>query len=160
MAFLAGLDNFVIVVPTDGLLISSTLLAPRKWFRFWLLTAVGSSLGALGVAALIQVFGFVVIQNFFPSLVTSSAWIWTESFFHQYGLWLLLFVAATPLVQHPAIILSVLAKHPLGQIFLVIFLGRLFKYFVMTWAARYAPAKLSKLWGVQDEIQQVEELVK
>jgi membrane protein YqaA with SNARE-associated domain len=57
IGFLAALDNIVIVIviviPNDGILISSSMLTPKRWFVLALSVAVGSSIGALVLAALV-----------------------------------------------------------------------------------------------------------
>lgn len=61
IGFLAALDNIVIVIPNDGILISSSMLTPKRWFVLALSVAVGSCLGALVLAAPVELQGLPLI---------------------------------------------------------------------------------------------------
>lgn len=155
LSLLAILDNFLVVIPTDGILISSSMLKPHKWLYFSLFVGIGSAIGALILAYIIQLYGIQVVETMFPDIQSSSAWIRTQKFFDEYGLWLLFAVAATPFTQQPAIILAVLAGIPLVQIFLVSLAGRTLKFIIMAYVGSHAPHLLKKLWGVRDELKEV-----
>jgi len=155
LSLLAFLDNFLVVVPTDGILISSSMLKPQKWFYFSFFVAAGSAIGALGLALIIETYGIHVVENFFPNIQTSSAWIRTQGFFEDYGLWLLFAVAVTPFTQQPAVILAVLAGIPVFQIFVIGFLGRWIKFSLMAYVGSHAPHLIKKIWGVQEELHEV-----
>lgn len=155
LSLLAFLDNFLIVVPTDGILISSSMLRPQKWFWFALFTAVGSAIGALGLAWLIEGNGIAIVEKMFPNIQASSAWIRTQHFFDEYGLWLLFAVAITPFTQQPAIILAVIAGVPIFQIFLIELLGRWIKFTLMAYLGSHAPNLIKKFWGMSGELKEV-----
>lgn len=155
IGFLAGVDNLVIVVPTDGILISSILLQPRRWVRMSFAIMLGSSLGALVLAWLIQTHGLPLIENYYPSLLQTSSWVWTEYLFDNYGLLVLFAVAATPVMQHPAIVLTALSGTGLGSIFLVVIAGRTLKYAFLGYVSAKTPALLGRLWGVRKELEEV-----
>lgn len=155
LSLLAFLDNFLVVVPTDGILISSSMLRPPKWFFFALFTAIGSAIGALCLAWLINAYGVQIVERLFPDIQTTSAWIRTQLFFDKYGLWLLFAVAVTPFTQQPAIILAVLAGVPIVQIFLISLLGRGIKFMLMAYLGSHAPNLIKKFWGVKGELKEV-----
>lgn len=155
ISLLAFLDNFLVVVPTDGILISSSMLRPQKWFLFGLFVAIGSSIGAFGLAWLIEGNGIAIVEKLFPDIQSSSAWIRTQHFFNEYGLWLLFAVAVTPFTQQPAIILAVLAGVPIIQIFLIELLGRWIKFTLMAYLGSHAPNLIKKFWGVSSELKEV-----
>lgn len=155
LSVLAFLDNFLVVVPTDGILISSSMLKPQKWFFFALFVAIGSAVGALGLAYIIEIYGIQIVESLFPNIQASVAWIRTQTFFEQYGLWLLFAVAITPFTQQPAIILAVLAGVPVIQIFIIELIGRFLKFCLMAYLGSHAPNLLKKLWGVQGELKEV-----
>jgi membrane protein YqaA with SNARE-associated domain len=57
-----------------------------------------------------------------------------------YGTWALLVVAATPLPQTPALMVTAIARLPVLEILLALFLGKLLKYSFYGWlAARGSP---------------------
>jgi membrane protein YqaA with SNARE-associated domain len=155
LSLLACLDNFLVVVPTDGILISSSMLKPGKWFYFGVFIAVGSVMGAITLAYIVDVYGIQVVEKLFPNIQSSSTWLRTQKFFDEYGLWLLFAVSVTPFTQQPAIILAVLAGVSLYKIALVAFAGRLIKFLLMAYIGSHAPHLLKKMWGVQDELKEV-----
>lgn len=153
LALLAFIDNYVLIVPTDGILISSVLLQPKRWLLFSLCIAGGSSIGAWGIAELVQLKGLPWILNMYSGLDQTSTWIWTQKFFTEYGLFLVFGIAMTPLMQQPAVIIASLAGVPSYKIFLVSLAGRTIKYLIMGYIATHAPRLLSKMWGVQGELK-------
>ena len=52
LASLAAADAFLVFIPTDGLVVSSSMGTPRRWFAIGAWTALGSTLGALSLAYL------------------------------------------------------------------------------------------------------------
>lgn len=155
VALLAAVDNFLIFVPTDGILISSSMLKPKRWLILAFGVAFGSTLGAIALAALVEYQGLPWILEFFPNIAQSKTWIWTEKFFQDFGLYLVFAIAMTPLVQQPAVILASLAHTPLAKLAAVIFAGRLFKYLVMAYVSSHAPGLLKKMWGLKGEMADV-----
>lgn len=155
IGFLAGLDNLVVVIPTDGILVSSVLLQPRRWLRFAAFVTVGSTCGALILAWLVQQHGLPLIETYYPSLLQTKSWLWTEKLFDEYGLIVVFCVAATPLIQHPAIILAALAGEKLTALALVIVVGRFIKYMAFAWVSAKAPQFLSRIWGLSKELEEV-----
>jgi len=155
IAILAGLDNLVVVIPTDGILVSSVLLQPKRWIRFAIAVTIGSTIGALILAWLVQVYGLPLIEQYYPSVIQTKSWIWTEALFDQYGLFVVFVVAATPLMQHPAIILAALAGENLTFLAAVIIAGRLIKYLCFAWISAKAPRALGRIWGLRKELEDV-----
>lgn len=152
---LALLDVFLVVIPTDGIVVSSAMLTPRRWF--WLATwvTVGSTLGTLLLAFLVEKHGLPWILHYYPGLEQSTTWTWTLQFFDRYGLFLVFAIAASPLMQQPAVILAALANTPLPVLAAVIFAGRLIKFAAVAWVASHAPRLLGKLWGLKDELREL-----
>ncbi len=149
---LAALDNLILIVPTDGILISSTMLTPRRWFVLAMSVVVGSSCGALVLAYLVEYQGLPWILELFPGIDQTPYWVWTESLFDEYGLFLVFGVAATPLMQQPVIILASLSGIPLFPFGLAVFAGRLIKFLIMAYVGSHTPKLLSKMWGLRGEL--------
>ena len=156
LGLLAGLDNLVIVIPNDGLLISSTLLVPKKWFTFALNVAIGSTLGAIALASIVEFQGLPWILDNYPSLAKNPQWIFSQEFFDKYGLLFVFFIGLSPLMQQPAVIFAGLANTPLHQLALVVFVGRFIKFLIMAYIASHSPKYLKKLWGIKDELEEVD----
>ncbi|MFZ4404004.1 MAG: YqaA family protein [Pseudobdellovibrionaceae bacterium] len=155
IGFLAALDNFVIVIPNDGILISSAMLTPKRWFILALSIAVGSTLGALALAVVVEQQGLPWILDAYPGVTDTKAWTLSLEFFEKYGLFLVFAVAITPFTQQPAVILASLANTPLAQLAAVIFIGRFIKFLIMSYIGSHAPRLLSKMWGLKGELKDV-----
>ncbi len=155
LSLLAGLDNLILIVPTDGLLISSSMLRPKQWFWFACCVTVGSTLGAVALAALVETMGLPWILSLYPALQTSEMWKLTHDFFQDYGLLVTFIVSITPLMQQPAVVLAALGEAPLPELALVVFIGRFIKFLIMAYLGSHAPRLLSKIWGVQEELREV-----
>ncbi len=153
IGLLAAADNLVVVVPTDGILVSSSMLRPQRWFWFALSIAIGSTLGALVLAGLVEFHGLPWILNYFPGIDQTNMWQWTEKFFDEYGLIVVFAVAATPLMQQPTLILASLANTPLVKLAIVVFIGRLIKFLIMAYIGSHAPKLLSRLWGIKSDLK-------
>ena len=153
IAILATLDNFIVVIPNDGILISSSMLRPKRWLIYAIFIAIGSTVGGMLLAILVEHQGLPWILDIYPGVDKSSTWEITTKFFEQYGLLLVFFVAVTPLMQQPAVILASIAHTPLYKLTAVIFAGRLIKYLVMAYLGSHAPRLLQKMWGVKGELK-------
>lgn len=153
---LAALDNFVFVIPNDGILISSAMLTPRRWLAFAVFVAIGSTVGAIALASLVDVHGLPWIANAYPGIVETEAWAWSSRFFEKYGLLFVFFLAITPLVQQPGVIVASLADIPLIELASAIFFGRLIKYVLLAYLGACAPQLLSKLWGAESELKHID----
>ncbi|MEK6580286.1 MAG: hypothetical protein AABZ55_13760 [Bdellovibrionota bacterium] len=155
---LALIDHFVLIIPTDGLLVTAVIASPKHWFRNFLWVTLGSVAGASLLAALIQSFGMPFLEWFSPGIHDSAYWRLTDSWVDLYGLWVLLAVAALPVFQHPAIAIAALADLPLGEITLYILGGRILKYGVLSWLASHAPKVLLRIKSIQKEIKEVADI--
>ena len=153
IGFLAALDNLVVVIPNDGILISSSMLIPKRWFILALSVAVGSTLGAIALAALVELQGLPWILDLYPGVNETKTWTLSMEFFERYGLFLVFAVAITPFVQQPAVILASLANTPLIELAAVIFVGRFIKFLIMAYLGSHAPRVLGKLWGLKSEMK-------
>lgn len=153
ISVLAAVDNFVLVVPTDGIMASSTMLQPKRWGRYWLTLTFGSSVGTILLAAVTQSQGLNVALQYFPDLQQGWVWQYTEQLFVSYGLLIVALIAMTPVILQPAAMLAAVAQIPLPSIFVAVLVGRLVKFFIIGYLASHAPQKLAKLWGIQDELK-------
>ncbi len=155
LGLLALIDLFIIVIPTDGMLISSAMLRPKNWLSLSLYVAIGSSLGISIFYYIVDTHGLPWILDIYPGINQGSLWIWSESFFQKYGLFLVFVVAAAPLMQHPTIILASLAHTPFLKVIAVVLSGRILKYLVLAYISSHSPRLLSKLWGTKGELDEL-----
>jgi membrane protein YqaA with SNARE-associated domain len=153
IGLLALLDNFVVIIPNDGILISSSMLTPRRWFLLALSVAIGSTIGSVLLAAFVETRGMEWILEVYPGLHETASWIWTKNFFDKYGMILVFVVAMTPFMQQPVIIMASLAQSPLILLASIVFSGRFIKFLIMAYLGSHAPRYLNKLWGIKGELK-------
>lgn len=128
------------------------MLLPKRWFILALCVAVGSTLGALALATLVEFQGLPWILDMYPGVIETKTWTLSMEFFERYGLFLVFAVAITPFMQQPAVILASLANTPLIKLAAVIFIGRFIKFLIMSYLGSHAPRLLSKMWGLKGEL--------
>ena len=155
MGILAGLDHYVVVIPVDGLLVSSVLLNPKKWFSLAIFFTVGSSLGALGFLFILDSIGIDRLMALFPMIFESRFWTWAQDFFQSHGSWIVLGSGVSPFPQQPAVIVTGLAQVPFWTIAGMLVTGRFIKFMFIAYVSSHAPKKLSKLWGIQGELEEM-----
>ncbi len=158
VALLALADIFIMIIPTDALLITAVLFKPKRWWVAATLVALGSSLGALILAGFVG-WDLDALTRLFPSLFESPSWKGTDAFLERYGAWALALLAAGPLPYQPAVILCALSGMSLPETFLATFLGRGGKYYVLAYLASHAPKYLEKFGGVRREMTELDEVV-
>lgn len=155
LGMLAFIDVFVVVVPTDGIVISSTMLRPKRWLTLAIAIAVGSTLASLVLMVLVESQGLPWVLKLYPGIDQTQVWLLADRFFDQYGLLLIFAIGASPFFQQPTVILAALAKTPLHHVAIALFTGRIVKYVVLGYVASHAPRLLSKLWGLKSELKEV-----
>lgn len=153
IGLLAALDNLILIVPNDGILISSSMLRPKRWFVLALFVAVGSTLGAIALAALVEFYGLPWVLETFPGIDETKTWVYSHDFFQKYGLIFVFAMGITPLIQQPAVILASLAETPLWKLTVAVFVGRFAKFLFMAYLGSHAPRMLERIWGLKGELQ-------
>ena len=108
------------------------------------------------LVGLIEEQGLYFVETYYPHILNSSAWQTADTFFDKYGLLAVFLIAASPLMQHPVLILAGLADTSLGTLAVTVFVGRFAKYLVFSYIAAKSPQYLSKLWGI--DRKEMEEL--
>lgn len=153
ISFLSVLDNFLIVIPNDGILVASSMLIPKRWFLFAVFVTIGSTLGSVLFTYLVGMQGLPWIMEYYPGITGTTFWMWTEKFFVDYNMLIVFVVAILPITQHPALILAGLANTPLLTLMGIIFLGRFLKFTFMAYLGSHSPKMLKKIWGMKDELK-------
>lgn len=150
---LAMIDIFLIIIPTDGILISSSMLIKKRWMLFALSAAIGATVGSLFLVHLVESHGLLKILEFYPGMDQGSGWQWTLKFFNQYGLLVAFLVGITPFSQQPVLIIAAISNISFLPLALVVFVSRLIKCGTMAYVASHAPRLLRKFWGVKNELK-------
>jgi membrane protein YqaA with SNARE-associated domain len=155
IGLLAALDCFLLIIPNDGILIASCMLTPKRWALYGITISVGSTIGAVVLSYVAGTQGLPWVQEFFPGIEASWAWVWTEDFFAKYGLLVVFLVSASPLMQQPIIVLSALSHTPLMTLAVVFFSGRILKFMLLAYISSHSPQYLKKIWGIKSELKDV-----
>ncbi len=155
IGILAALDNFIIIIPNDGILVASSMLIPKRWVLFAVSITIGSTIGAMALSYAVKAGGLPWVLHYYPDIDNSFMWTWTSNFFDKYGLLVVFAVALSPIMQQPVIILSALAKTPYLELAIVIFVGRLIKFLIMSYLGSHSPQLLKRLWGMKGELKDV-----
>ena len=153
---LALLDVLVIIIPTEGILISSSMLIKRRWMPFALSVAIGSTIGALLLVNLVDHYGLHKVLELYPEIDQAKIWKWTLNIFNQFGLLIVFLVGMTPLSQQPILAIAALSDISFFPLALAILISRIIKFCTYAYVATHAPRLLKKMWGVQNELQDVE----
>lgn len=158
LSFLIAADLFLLVVPSDGLVVVSTLARPKRWLRIALWVTTGSAFGAILLAFLVQTGAGGWVQGLVDRTISAGAWEKSTAFLQTHGLWALALIALSPLPQQPSVVIAGLGQMPLLEIFAAVWLGRGVKYGFYCWAASHAPKLLMRVSVLRHEIQKIQGL--
>jgi membrane protein YqaA with SNARE-associated domain len=155
LAALAASDQFVMVLPLDGIIVTSMVSAPKRWLRLSVWSAIGCTVGAVLLFFLVRAHGMSVIEFFLPGLPEKPAWAQASRWMDQYGLWAIFIVSIFPLAQPPVVALSALAGTPILVFTSVLALGKILKYLFFGWMASKSPHLLMKSKSIRKEVYEV-----
>lgn len=153
--FAAGIDHYVIFIPTIGLMVSSVFLAPRRWLSIGLWTATGSWFGVMVLGWLAQHFGLSVIEQHYPDLLKTPFWSLTHRFFADFGAWVVFAAGLTPVPQQPPVVIAAIAGTPLFQIGAMLLVATCLKFGFLSYLASHAPQKLNRFTEVRHELDKL-----
>jgi membrane protein YqaA with SNARE-associated domain len=149
IGLLAFADLFILIIPTDAILISAVLIAPKRWLLIGTMVAAGSALGAVALTLLLRVEGLPWLLHFYPGIDHTKAWATATRLVDSWGGWGLFTVALSPIPQHAAIAVAAITGLGLPTIFVTVFAGRTIKYVAFSWIASHAPKLLGRIFGVK-----------
>jgi len=144
ISFLAFIDLFILLIPTDFLLVTYVLLKPKKWIAAMIWISLGSAFGALALAGILQYGGAELVEQWFPRVFQSGHWSSTSEFVRKHGAPALALISVSILPQQPGVVIAALSRMPLFEIFLSVLVGRLAKYALFSWLASHAPKQLER----------------
>jgi membrane protein YqaA with SNARE-associated domain len=150
-----ALDQYVVVIPVLGMLVSSVFLAPRRWWGLALWGGIGCWLGVWSLGFLAYDLGLPAIQSYFPDLMATGIWRWAENFFAQHGVWVVFFSGVSPISQQPAVIIAAMAGTSLWQIGAVLLVAKMIKFMGLAYIASHAPQYLKSFKGLQEELKEI-----
>lgn len=159
VAFLAASDLFIVIIPTDALLISNVAVRPKKWISIAIVVSLGSALGSMALGWAIQRYGMGFLTAMGVTL-EGPTWARAAEWVREYQGPALAAFGFGPFPLQPGVVLSALANVSPLKIFLWVGLGRIVKYLFFAWAATHAPTLLSKIWGIRKEVEVLKEVHK
>ena len=160
LGFVTLIDAFVLVIPTDGLLVTSVLGHPKAWLRNALATSIGSVLGSLLLASAIELYGIDLLLTLAPGIETSSAWARSTELMLNYGIYAIFLVGLSPLPQQPIVVIAALAKISLPLLAILLLSGRLLKYLIIAFVSAKSPEYINKIRGIKKELEAAKKLSK
>lgn len=124
--------------PFAAALIPAVLLAPGRWRSIGLLCGIASGCGGALLAGIFHHLGWEFVLARYPELGQLAGWQWATDWLQRYGLVALLFIAASPMPQTPALFFFAMTNPPMLGVLLAIGAGKSLKYLFLAWVtARY-----------------------
>jgi membrane protein YqaA with SNARE-associated domain len=138
-------DFFFPILPSTALVVSASLIAPRKWISIALGCAFGSAIGAFIIATIFYEYGWLVIEWLFGDLKSAPQWQTIEWAIQTYGIFALLLISALPMPLRVPTLITALAGLPAVAIALTILIGRIIGYGLLANLASKSPQRLLKI---------------
>ncbi|MBC7387031.1 MAG: VTT domain-containing protein [Cryobacterium sp.] len=148
ICFVTFIDLFIIVIPTDGLVLLASLMRPKTWFWNAVLISTCCAFGAVALAIFAHHFGERVAVYFLGEhFFETKNWIRMSGWIEHYGFWGIAFIAIGPLPQQPAILIAGLARMNLVELFFAVWIGRFPKYLLYSYIGTQGPGWMKKHLG-------------
>ncbi|HLE11638.1 MAG: hypothetical protein A2504_12935 [Bdellovibrionales bacterium RIFOXYD12_FULL_39_22] len=113
--------------------------------------AVGSTVGAISLSALVELKGFSWILEIYPGLNDGQTWKLASEFFENYDILFIFLIAIAPVAQQPTVIMASLADTTFFELAVAIFSGRFIKFLIMAYIGAHMPKLLKKYWLIRGE---------
>lgn len=145
---LAFVDLFILFIPTEGMIITTSLMRPKQWWLTALVVTAACSLGAFVLAQCGAHYGAPFATWLLgPEVFESPLWMRTDRWIQDYGYWGLWFIALGPLPQQPAILLCAIGHMAPPEIASAVFFGRAPKYLLFSFLATKGPRWFKHAFG-------------
>ena len=141
VALIAFTSTATFAFPFVIVLIPAVLLAPRRWLLLGLITGIASGIGGGVLVEVFQFMGRELLLARFPQVSGSEYWLMISGWLHDYGLFALAVIAASPIPQTPTVFLYSMADPSTVGAMLAIGLGKTIKYVFLAWLTARYPAR-------------------
>ena len=145
----ATLDYFVLASPAQSLFITTVLLNPARRVYAAVCFSLGAALGALLLAAGIQLLDAPMAALLADQTAPSTFWLRMEAWIAAWGLWALLGLSLIPIPLRTMVVLAALAGLSFPAIGLMVGVGRLLALIVIGQLVYQAPGFLMRFAFVQ-----------
>ena len=148
VCLLAFADLFVMLIPTEGMIVTTSFVRPKGWWVTAIAVALSTTLAVLLVAWLGSHYGeSFAIWLLGEKVFESAMWIRADHWIQRYGFWGLWFISLGPIPPQPAILLCALGHMPGAEIGSAFFLARLPKYLLFSFLATRGPKFFKQAFG-------------
>lgn len=142
VAILAMVSAGTGLYPFGPVIVAATVFAVERWRSVYLSSCLGAAFGAALCALVIQTVGIGIVDTAFPEIRQNAYWERSAYWIGQHGALALTVIAALPVPQMPALIVSALGQlHPVA-IAIALFFGKVLKYGVYVGAVRLVMASM------------------
>jgi membrane protein YqaA with SNARE-associated domain len=149
------LDLFIVVIPTDGLMVATVITGKRRWIAAALAPAIGSVIGSAALAWIASQYGMDALEYFSPDLHNTSAWMSAQQLLERWGNTAIFLTGLSPFGQQPMVLLVGLAKVPMLHIVFSLLAGRFIKNLAICYIAKRSPDFVQTLPWVGPELKEV-----
>lgn len=143
VGILAAVSAGTGLYPFGPVLAAAIVIAPQRWWKIYLASCLGATLGVLVFAGMVEFYGPPLVESMFPGIEQRTDWLRYTHWISRYGWIALLTFAALPVPQMPVLLLSALSHISLTKIAVAILIGKLVKYGI------YGIMVLAALKGIQ-----------
>ena len=126
-------------VPFASLLVATTLMAPRRWLSIAVWSSLGAAVGAGLLYLAFHHLGWVRLFALYPEIVRTAAWSDATRWLSNYGVAVLLLIAALPLPLTPALMFAAITGLSVIEVLPALWLGKLIKYTTYAWLTSAFP---------------------
>lgn len=127
--------------PVTIIIVTSVMLAPRRWLSLCLGCATGSALAGAVIVGVSHMLGYNEIHTLFPNLISAETWTDAASWIGDYGVWAIFGVGASPLPQMPLLIFFGIVDDRILEAFVALLAGKVLKYGAIAWITQHFPEK-------------------
>jgi hypothetical protein len=152
-------DFFLPILPTQTLLVATTLLHPRRWLATSLWFVFGGVLGGALLAAAVGAWGPPVAERLFGAAMQGAGWIRVRDLVQDHGPLALAFLAMIPWPMRTGVAVCALLGVPWWQIVAALAAGRVVAFPGLACVISRSPAWLMRrpfFSRLRDEVRSLE----
>lgn len=142
VALLAMISAGTGLYPFGPVIVAATVFAPDRWRTIYLGASLGAAVGGALCAVVVETAGIQMVDSVFPEIRHHAYWERSAYWIGEHGALALAAIAALPVPQMPALIVSALGELNPVAIGGALFIGKLIKYGLYVGAVRLVLATI------------------
>jgi len=139
------IDNFIFLIPTAIVLLTSVVAHPKQWIRMSFWVWLGNSIGGILFALLLANYGVAFLTAIAPHMTEMHIWQLCAHWIDLHGVWIVFFFCTLPVSEHPAVALAAITGLSIPEIAVAIVVGKFIKFSTIGALAAYTPDFLVKI---------------